>query len=235
MAGLGSRFSSAGYKKPKPFIDVNGKPMIERVLDNLSYPGAKYILIAKDEHLIYESKLVDRIKNKYNVEFVSTEILTEGTAATVLLARRHINNEEPLVIANSDQIVDIDFYRFVNECMGSDIDGSIMTFFDKEKDPKWSFALIDSQGYVKEVKEKIPISHHATVGIYMFNRGRFFVDSAIDMIVHNDRVNGEFYTCPVYNYMIQSGKKINIFEIDYKDMYGLGTPNDLEYFLKLDK
>ncbi|EID3794136.1 glycosyltransferase family 2 protein, partial [Campylobacter jejuni] len=210
IAGLGSRFAKAGFDKPKPFIDVLGKPMIVRVLENLKYKDAKYILIARKEHLIKEKKLVDEIKNNFNVEFIAIDKLTEGTACTVLYARKYINNNTPLMIANSDQIVDINIADFINDSLNRSLDGSILTFIDKEANPKWSFAKLNNN-LVVEVKEKEAISEFATVGIYFFNKGKIFVESAIDMIIENDRVNNEFYTCPVYNYAIKNGVKIGIY------------------------
>ncbi|EAM0952739.1 lipopolysaccharide biosynthesis protein, partial [Campylobacter jejuni] len=214
MAGLGSRFAKAGFDKPKPFIDVLDKPMIVRVLENLKYKDARYILIARKEHLTKEKKLVDEIKNNFNVEFIPIDKLTEGTACTVLYARKYINNDMPLMIANSDQIVDINIADFINDSFKRGLDGSILTFIDKEKNPKWSFAKLNND-LVVEVKEKEAISEFATVGIYFFNKGKIFVESAIDMIIENDRVNNEFYTCPVYNYAIKSGAKIGIYNIDF--------------------
>ncbi|EGT7291156.1 lipopolysaccharide biosynthesis protein [Campylobacter jejuni] len=239
MAGLGSRFAKAGFDKPKPFIDVLDKPMIVRVLENLKYKDARYILIARKEHLTKEKKLVDEIKNNFNVEFIPIDKLTEGTACTVLYARKYINNDMPLMIANSDQIVDINIADFINDSFKRGLDGSILTFIDKEKNPKWSFAKLNND-LVVEVKEKEAISEFATVGIYFFNKGKIFVESAIDMIIENDRVNNEFYTCPVYNYAIKSGAKMGIYNIDFSKMHGIGTPEDLEKYInhlycKIDK
>ncbi|ECK8359602.1 TPA: glycosyltransferase family 2 protein [Campylobacter jejuni] len=239
MAGLGSRFAKAGFDKPKPFIDVLDKPMIVRVLENLKYKDARYILIARKEHLTKEKKLVDEIKNNFNVEFIPIDKLTEGTACTVFYARKYINNDMPLMIANSDQIVDINIADFINDSFKRGLDGSILTFIDKEKNPKWSFAKLNND-LVVEVKEKEAISEFATVGIYFFNKGKIFVESAIDMIIENDRVNNEFYTCPVYNYAIKSGAKIGIYNIDFSKMHGIGTPEDLEKYInhlycKIDK
>ncbi|ECT4085461.1 TPA: glycosyltransferase family 2 protein [Campylobacter jejuni] len=234
MAGLGSRFAKAGFDKPKPFIDVLDKPMIVRVLENLKYKDARYILIARKEHLTKEKKLVDEIKNNFNVEFIPIDKLTEGTACTVLYARKYINNDTPLMIANSDQIVDINIADFINDSFKRGLDGSILTFIDKEKNPKWSFAKLNND-LVVEVKEKEAISEFATVGIYFFNKGKIFVESAIDMIIENDRVNNEFYTCPVYNYAIKSGAKIGIYNIDFSKMHGIGIPEDLEIFKAINK
>ncbi|MGI7831867.1 glycosyltransferase family 2 protein [Campylobacter jejuni] len=234
MTGLGSRFAKAGFDKPKPFIDVLDKLMIVRVLENLKYKDARYILIARKEHLTKEKKLVDEIKNNFNVEFIPIDKLTEGTACTVLYARKYINNDMPLMIANSDQIVDINIADFINDSFKRGLDGSILTFIDKEKNPKWSFAKLNND-LVVEVKEKEAITEFATVGIYFFNKGKIFVESAIDMIIENDRVNNEFYTCPVYNYAIKSGAKIGIYNIDFSKMHGIGTPEDLEIFKAINK
>lgn len=230
MAGLGSRFAKTGYEKPKPFIDVNGKPMIVRVLENLAYPDARYILIAKKEHMDKERELVSQIEKEFNAIFIPIDKLTEGTACTVLYARKYINNDESLLIANSDQIVDMNIADFIDDCKNRNLDGSILTFIDKHRDPKWSFAKINDNNLLTEVKEKVAISEHATVGIYLFAKGRNFVNAAIDMIIENDRVNNEFYTCPTYNYALREKLKIGIHNIDISNMHGLGTPEDLVHY-----
>jgi len=231
MAGQGSRFSKAGYEKPKPFIDVDGKPMIVRVLENLAYPDARYILIARKEHMEKEAELVKQIEKEFNAIFIPIDKLTEGTACTVLYARKYINNDEPLLIANSDQIVDMSIADFIDDCSNRKLDGSILTFIDEYKDPKWSFAKLDENNFVTEVKEKVVISEFATVGIYLYSKGKEFVDASIDMIIENDRVNNEFYTCPTYNYAIKDGSRIGIYNIEFERMHGIGTPEDLNLYL----
>jgi NDP-sugar pyrophosphorylase family protein len=233
MAGAGSRFSQAGYKKPKPFIDVNGKPMIVKVLENLAYPDARYILIARKEHMDDQSDLVKQIEKDFNAIFVPIDKLTEGTACTVLYARKYINNQNPLLIANSDQIVDINIADFIDDCSKLQLDGSILTFIDEKRDPKWSFAKLGVDELVTEVQEKQAISQYATVGIYLYSHGSDFVDAAIDMFVERDRVNNEYYSCPTYNYAIKTGKKIGIFNIAVQQMHGIGTPDDLNTYLKM--
>lgn len=228
-AGAGSRFAKAGFSKPKPFIDVLGKPMIVRVLENLKYENAKYIIVLQKTHLESHNAICREIAQDYNVEFVEVDSLTEGTACSVLHARKLIDNDIPLVIANSDQIVDIDLNHFIKDCQRRELDGSILTFVDKEKNPKWSFVRLDGD-LVKEVREKEVISEFATVGIYLFSKGSLFVDSALDMIVRNERVNNEFYTAPTYNYAIINGAKIGIYNIEFTQMHGIGTPEDLKKY-----
>ncbi len=231
MAGEGSRFAKDGYKDPKPFIDVLGKPMIERVIENINMPNANFILIARKNHVEHYWHIIDALKEKYSIQVILIDRLTEGTVCTILYAFKLINNETPLLIANSDQIVDINIQNYINDCFNKNADGSILCFDDKELNPKWSFAKIDSNGYVTEVKEKQAISNLATVGIYFYTKGVCFCESAIEMIVNNDRVNNEFYTCPTYNYAIANGKRIVTFTIDEALMNGIGTPQDLDVYI----
>lgn len=233
MAGLGSRFVKAGYKKPKPFIDILGKTMIERVIENLYYPDARYILLAREEHLKVESDAVNTIIKNYDATFLPIGKLTEGAACTVLHARELINNDVPLLLANSDQIIDIEIGEFTNHCKRNNFDGSIITFEDDDK--KWSYAKLNEEGCVTMVKEKVRISQYATAGVYLFSKGHTFVDGAIDMIARNDRTNNEFYVCPVYNYAIKNGAKIGIYNIQSNQMHGTGTPEDLEKYMELIK
>jgi len=227
MAGAGSRMR-AKYHLPKPLIDVNGKPMIQRVVENLNME-ANFIFIVQEEHY-----------NNYNLgaylnliapgcKIVKTDGLTEGAACTTLLAKDLINDDKHLLIANSDQIVDWDSSHFMYSMLTSDTDGGILTF-TSENDPKWSYAKLDENGFVLEVAEKKPISNHATVGIYYYNKGSEYVKYAEQMISKNIRVNNEFYVAPIYNEMIQDKKKIKTYNCNA--MHGIGTPEDLEIYLK---
>ena len=228
-AGLGSRFSSEGWKSPKPFININGKMMIELVIENLDTKLNNKIILLRNEHIKKISQ--NSLLNNSNSKIISIDKVTEGTACTVLKARKLINNNSPLLIANSDQIVDFDINKFIDHLYLNRLDGLILVFRDPHKSNKWSFVKLDDSGYVSEVAEKKPISDLATVGIYLFRKGSDFCNSAVDMIVNNERVNNEFYTCPVYNYMIKFGAKIGIFEIPYENMHGIGTPHDLREFI----
>lgn len=232
MAGLGSRFLQAGYKKPKPLIDVCGKSMIERVLDNFStVSNKKFILIVRKEHIENNKSFFEELVKKYTCNIITVDKITEGAACTILKAVGFINNEEELLLANSDQVVDMKINDFTDDCRKRGLDGSILTFYAQHA--KWSYARVNENGLLVESKEKKVISSHATVGIYFFRKGRYFVNSAVEMIANNDRVKNEFYTAPAYNYSIKNGLKIGIYEIDKLKMFGLGTPEDLENYKKL--
>ena len=227
MAGKGSRFAKEGFTFPKPLIEVNGKPMIEVVVDNINIE-ANHIFIVQKEH--YEKyNLEETLSRVYeNCKIVQIDEMTDGAACTTLLAREFIDNDEPLLIANSDQFVEWDSNEFMYSMVGDNTDGGILTF--PSKHPKWSYAKLDEDGYVTRVEEKKPISDKATVGIYYWTKGSDYVKYADKMIEEDKKVNGEFYVCPVYNEAIEDDKKIKIFDIPR--MWGLGTPEDLDYFLK---
>jgi len=227
MAGAGSRFVKAGYTFPKPLIEVDNKPMIQVVVDNLNIE-ANYIYVVQKSH-----------RKQYNLDtllnlitpgctIVETDGITEGAACTALLAKEFIDSDAPLFFANSDQFVEWDSNEFMYKMNESNVDGGMVTF--RATHPKWSFAKINEEGYVTEVAEKNPISDIATVGYYYWKNGSDFVKYAEEMIEQNVRVNDEFYVCPVFNQAIADNKKIKTFDVP--KMWGLGTPEDLKTYIK---
>lgn len=227
MAGAGSRFKDAGYTFPKPLIDVEGKPMIQVVVENLNM-DANYIFVVQKEHR--NEYNLDTLLNliQPNCKIVEVDGLTEGAACTALLAKEYINNDNPLFFANSDQFVEWDSTEFMYKMNETNADGGIVSF--RATHPKWSFAKVDEKGIVTEVAEKNPISDIATVGYYYWKKGSDFVKYAEQMIDRDIRVNNEFYVCPVFNQAIEDGKQIRTFDIP--KMWGLGTPEDLKYYLE---
>jgi len=227
MAGAGSRFEAAGYTFPKPLIEVRKKPMIQVVVENLNIK-ANFIYVVQKSH-----------REKYNLDvllslitpgckIVETDGMTEGAACTALLAKEYINTDAPLFFANSDQFVEWDSNEFLYKMNETDADGGIVTF--EATHPKWSFAKVDEHGLVTEVAEKKPISNIATVGYYYWKHGSDFVKYAEQMIKKDIRVNNEFYVAPVFNEAIADCKKIRTFNVS--GMWGIGVPEDLQYFLE---
>ena len=230
MAGAGSRFEQAGFSFPKPLIEVFQKPMIQLVVESLNIKS-NFIYIVRDEHLSKYSlkEFLEQITPGCTV--VSTDGITDGAACTVLLAKNYINNQNPIIIANSDQYIEWDVFDFIKDTQLRELDASILTF--ESTHPKWSFVKTNDLGFVTEVAEKKPISNLATVGIYWWKKGSDFVKFAEQMISKNIRVNNEFYVCPVFNEAIVDQRAIGVYKVD--EMWGLGTPEDLEYFTRNKK
>jgi NDP-sugar pyrophosphorylase family protein len=224
MAGLGSRFADAGYTKPKPLIDVNGIPMIKAVVDSLGIDG-HYIFIVQKEHSV-QYHLLDVLDSiAPGCSIVELDGLTDGAARTTLSASHLIDNDSPLVIANSDQIVKWDPDQLL--FWFPEFDGITAVF--EASDPKWSYVK-GEPNKVTEVAEKKVISNKANVGIYGWARGSDYVKYAEQMIAKDIRTNGEFYIAPVYNEAIADGKHIIAFSVF--EMHGVGTPEDLNIYLE---
>ncbi len=240
MAGEGSRFRDAGYTIPKPFIPVGGKPMIRWVIENMipkeipeDHYKLKFHLIVRTSHLTGNS--VDQLfwDTPSNVSYTyhKTDGLTEGAACSVLLAEKEINNDEPLLIINSDQYLEWNADVFYKTLLNPGFNGNILTFYQPNPyDLKWSYAKVNNEGLVTEVQEKKWISPYATVGLYGWKKGSDFVKYAKQMIAKNIRVKNEFYVCPVYNEAIQDGQQIRVKLCS--GMWGLGVPEDLDKFKK---
>jgi NDP-sugar pyrophosphorylase family protein len=226
MAGLGTRFAEKGYDKPKPLIDVNGEPMIKKVIDNLDIDG-HYIFIVQKKHSVryHLMDVLDEFVPGCSV--IEVDGLTDGAARTALLAKDLIDNDTPLLIANSDQVVVWDSSAFTSQMASSDV---IALF--KDSNPKWSFAKID-QARVVEVAEKKVISDNASVGIYGWSKGSDYVKYAEQMIAKDIKTNNEFYICPVYNEAIEDGKIVVPYFVH--EMHGIGTPEDLETYLEKNR
>ena len=236
MAGRGSRFASAGYTTPKPLIPVGGRPMIRWVIENIRPQRPhQFTFICLAEHLETYPDVPSELKRLCpGCNIVPVREVTEGAACTVLLAREIIDSINPLMIANSDQIVDLGINDYLAHLDAPGVDGLIMTFWSDH--PKWSYCRMRADDLVSEVVEKQVVSNEATVGIYNFARGRDFVRAGDQMIAKNLRVNGEFYVAPTYNQLISEGAQVITVKTgaERNGMYGLGVPEDLHFFKTTD-
>lgn len=234
IAGRGSRFlvekyRNPEYEKPKPLINIAGHTMVEWAVSSLPLkPTDQLIFLVLKEH-VENSQIDEKLREVFdsNIKIVVVDKVTEGAACTALLAKEYINNDEPLIISDSDHFIDGRTLFKEIEKWKNKIDGIIPVFY--ANNPKWSFSSIDEEGYVIETVEKIQISRNANIGAYYFSKGKYFVWAAEEMINEDDRTNNEFYVAPVYNYMIRRGKKIRLTRPKF--VYGLGTPIDVEKFI----
>ena len=230
MAGAGKRFIDAGYMFPKPLIEVENKPMIQIVIESLNLDANYIFIIQKDHQRKFNIKSVLNIL-KPSCRIIELDHLTEGAACTTLLAKKFINNSDPLIIANSDQYVEWNSSKALYDFNSKNLDGAILTF--ESIHPKWSYAKCDKDNFVTEVAEKKVISKNATVGVYYWKHGSDYISSAEKMIKKNIRINNEFYVCPVYNEFLPKKKKVKIHNVN--KMFGLGTPEDLDNFIRNNK
>ena len=227
MAGRGSRFTDAGFTLPKPLIPIVDRPMIQHVIDNLrtTYPQS-WTFVVQGEHC--REYGLDKVILEVvpDAEIVQISEVTRGAAVTALEGSKNLNPELPLIIANCDQYIDQSLADFFHSVLEKD--GTILTM--PGDDPKWSYVRFDDLGFVNHVVEKSVISTTATVGIYGFRRTSDFIWGAKSMILNDIATNGEYYVAPVYNELIKRGYTVGNFDVGL-NMHGLGTPEDLEYFI----
>lgn len=226
MAGSGKRFLKAGYKNPKPLIDVNGKPMIERVIENLTPKRRehKFFFVVQADHFTEELRQI--LMRTKNYEIILLSSYTEGATESALKAM--IDQKKPVLLASCDQLIDWKVDDFLDSVHG--LDGALVTY--KTDAPNHSFCRCEN-GKVVEVAEKEVISDQGNIGIYYFGNGLNFLNASKLMIYANDRFNGEFYNSKIYNHMIQMGNdNIENYEINPATAHVIGTPESLNDYTK---
>lgn len=228
MAGSGSRFSQAGYTDPKPLIDVMGKPMIQAVVDNLGSQH-KYVFVMQSSlWQSHQAQLTQALSHVADKHFVFVDGLTQGAAETCLKAFDRINLDQPLMIANCDQIMDWHADQFYSWFESSHTDGCILTF--NADSIKHSYVQLDAHGFITQAAEKQVISNWATVGVYLWRKAQYFKQAADAMMAKNIRTNNEFYVCPTYNENVLMGHKVNTYHISTH--WPIGTPEELHAYLE---
>ncbi len=228
MAGAGSRFKIAGYDLPKPFIEFNGKMMIEHVLASFSKIDSNFILVLQEKFLKEQKFQLERLKKNYVLNFVTVPKLTMGAAITALAAHKSIIPELDIIFADSDNIFNSDdIYSFITNTREKKLSGALLTF-NSDK-PYFSYAKIDEKGNFIETREKEVISNHAISGMYYFKNLEEFKDAVIDMIIEADLSKGEFYMSNVYNHLKKFTSSISIYDIQHFDC--VGTPEQLAQYI----
>lgn len=229
MAGLGTRFSNAGFTEPKPLIKARKRTMIEWAMESFNFlPRDKkvnYIFIILKEHNA-KYKLVDKLHEIFglDIHFIIIDSPTRGQAETCLLAKKYINNNNRLFIFNCDTFSITP--NLWTEITKYEPEGLLVCF--ESNDPRYSYAKLDEYGYVSMTAEKNPISSNASNGMYYYKHGSSFVYTAEKMISAQLVAAGEYYVAPTYNQLIAKGRRIRILQA--QENWILGTPEELKYF-----
>lgn len=238
LAGAGSRFGACLWHRGKPLIDIAGKPMLQRVIENVAPDDAtvaaavRYIFIARRDYAPHLPGLIERVLPGADVIVRYLDTVLEGAALTIESVADLLDDDDggPVFVVNSDQLLDWDKRAFYERLVSGADDGLILTFEPQPATTAWSYVRLDADGdAVAEVREKVVISGTATVGAYAWRSGRDLVASLRRMVAAGDRTNGEFYVAPIYNHAA-AGKKYRTFPVTA--MHGVGTPRDLVAFLR---
>lgn len=230
MAGPSDAFHEAGFGYPKNLVEIEGLPLVERVLEPLKGlvgKGSKLIcLIRQQEDRQFHTGDVIRLIDPNAVVLQAAE--TAGAACSALIAIEHIQNDRPLLIVNGDQIIDADLKAITEGFSSVGLDGGIVVF--EAVHPRWSYVKVDADNLVVEAAEKRPISNLATAGAYYFTKGSDFVRACMNMIRKNAEVGGRFYICPSYNELVLEQKRIGVHKIDRELYHSLATPQGVAMY-----
>ena len=228
MAGKGSRFSNAGYKSPKPLIEVNGITLAEHAISSLGIDGT-YVFITRDFDNVEDNEKLTQIFEKNCKSFIEIRVNDEhyGAAHSALFAEHYITGMEELIITNCDQILDWQPKHFLDWIERHEPDGSVV--LHQSSNPKNSFAIIGNDGNIVAIAEKQPISDDALVGVHYWKHAYMFFESARAAL--NDYKNQGYPECYVsitYNYLIKDGAKITGYYLLNDEYISLGTPKEVE-------
>jgi len=233
MAGTSEVFNSQNYPYPLPLTEISGKPMIERVIENLNTirDDVRFIFVVKGDdcrrfHL--DSTLSLLAPGKFQI--VRLEGETQGALCSSLMAISYINNSDPLIISNFDQIIDGNFSRLFSQLLDGECDAGCLTF--NSVHPRWSYVR-SNNGLVVEAAEKNPISRYAIAGLYYFAKGEYFVRAAMRTILNQSSVNDRYFVSLSFNELILEGKELKSVEIPTGNYHSFYTPQRIEEYERL--
>jgi dTDP-glucose pyrophosphorylase len=232
LAGSNQFFPESEYPYPKPLIEINDKTMIEHVInnfDNITEEKQFIFIVNSDDCKKYHLDNVLNLLTDHNCKIVKIDNETKGAACSAMMAIEYINNENPLVIVNADQLFDDN----MNEIISSfkNVDGGVVSF--ESIHPRWSYARVDGENYIVETAEKRPLSKHAIAGFFYFKQGKDFIDSAMNMIKKDANVNGLYYISPTLNEMVLNNKKLIVKTIDNNKYHTFYTPQKIQEYERL--
>lgn len=233
---LPSMGSSSFFKDnyfPKPLYEISGKTMLELVVENYSdIELQNYIFIFSEDdcvkfHLDKSAQILSPLS-----KVIKLKKQTAGALCTCLMAIDYINNDTPLIIANSDQIINVDYSKVIDYFESIDADAGLITF--PSIHPRWSYGRKDGN-YIVEVAEKRPISRNAIAGFYYYRKGSDFIKAAQNAIMKKNSTDGRYYISASMNEIILMGKKIGYYDIEkeqYKSFYSPAKIKEYEDSLR---
>ena len=237
MSGIGNRFIEAGYPDPKPLIKIDGKTIIEHVV-NLFPSETNISFICNAKHLAetqMRSILKDICPSSHIYEIPNHK---KGPVFAVAQIFDQINDDEEVIVNYCDFSKYWDYTDFLAHTRARNADGAIPSYknFHPHMLGTTNYAFIrDTNQWMSEIREKQPFTdnrmeEYASDGTYYFKSGaimkkyfQLLMDSNIDL-------NGEFYVSMVYNLLVKDGLKVSVYDVQH--MLQWGTPQDVEEYNK---
>lgn len=231
IAGPSDLFLNAGYIYPKPLIEINGKTMIEMVIDSikLSKSDTSFIFVIKEEDAIkfHLDNTLRLLSPKCEILLLKKE--TKGGLCSVLMAIDKISKNDELIILNGDQVIMEDYNLLQNYWLKENADAGLLTF--KSVHPRWSYARVE-EGKVVQTAEKNPISNSAIAGYYYFKNAGVFFDCAFQSIFNDVQLEGKYYISPVLNEYVLRNKKVLSISIKNENYHSFYSPQMIQEYEK---
>lgn len=230
MAGVGKRFRDAGYRVPKYMVEVHGRTLFAWSMESLrsfAQAGSPFVFVVRREDAAQQFIASQaRLLGLRSAAVVELDAMTDGQATTALASQGVIDRASPLLIYNIDTYVDPQ-YLDATLVRG---DGWIPCF--PGTGDAWSFVRTErNSNHAIEVREKVRVSPHATVGLYWFSSAALYADAyARYYAVPRHIEKGERYVAPLYNQLIEDGLDVWIHRVPSNAVIGLGTPVEVERF-----
>ena len=223
------------YFFPKILYEINGKTMLEKTIDNFSSLTNKRMIFVfpseecKQFHVDESAKLLAGPESFT----LCLDSETKGALCTCLMAVDQIDSEDPLIISNYDQIIDVDFAQVIQSLQEDGADAGVIVFNDVH--PRWSYARLEKGKRVIEVAEKRPLSNQAIAGFYYFRRGSDFVQAAGRAILKGSSTDGAFYISSSLNELILANKEVLCYAIKKEQYHSFYSPGKITEYLRDEK
>lgn len=232
MAGAGQRFRDAGFTLPKPLIDVDGVPMIVRVVQDL--PSADRIVFVVNGDHVRDNQIDEVLLDHFpGSAIVIAPGLTEGQACSVQLGIPQLDADDDVLVAACDNTHLFNEFAHAEWTRNPSVDALIWTYRREPRvlvNPHWyGWVAADADCRVSRVSVKKPLStdllnDHVVSGTFWFRSARLLNDTINGLIRSNTRVNNEFYMDSAMNVLTEAGRDVRAFEVD--KYIGWGTPDD---------
>lgn len=232
LAGRSTFYASAEHQYPKPLLDMLGEPMIQRVVASIMKSQAvkRFLFVVNQgDTQKYHVDRVLRLIAGDSSGIVEQSGDSAGALASCLLLVDHLDLNKPLLIANSDQIVDIDYDDMLRQFTKANADGGAVTF--PSVHPQWSYVALDERNQIAEAAEKKPISNHAIAGLYYYAKAGDFLSSGMRAIEKGAALNERYYISATFNEMILEGKRLIAYPINKSQYHSFYSPEMLNKYI----
>jgi len=234
MSGFGERFRKAGYKVPKPLIEVDGKPIVAHIID--MFPGEKdFIFVCNQEHLDEPTYHMETILKKYcpSGRIVGIAPHKLGPIHSVKQVENLLDPKKPTIVNYCDFTCYFDWNHFRRFVKKTNCTGAILAYigFHPHSLGKTNYAyMVEKNGWVKDVQEKQPYTNNrmeefASSGTYYFSSAQIMIEAFSKVIAKNLNVGGEYYVSLAYKILLANENKVAVYPLQHFMQWG--TPEDL--------